>query len=516
MTVWIDSSLLARIPALNSPLTQVSASFQQLDLGQLIHGRVLAVRGSQAVISLLGEQIAIESLLPLQVGQVLDLVVREIRPDRITLQVARETEDGAPVHHVITDQDLGDLLASQRLPPDPTNLLIARTLIRNSMPITNALVMGARNALSFIDAPTVEEMDATIYLLLKNLPVTPQSLDLAKSALLQPNNLGARVQALAAQLRELLAQTAQDSATAMLSRPLLALAHQVLQDLPQLVPDHTQSQTFAALLPQVLDQIATPTESRLARLIENDALVPSGREALLPPTTAKGTVIIEPQRLASGDHPSVVQEDGHQALPATIRHPLLEVSRDFRQQLILFNDGLAQAAAELPRHHRVAPLLQELQVTIREMLTIVEAEQLSNAGMPPPTQAQGCYVFHLPVTVPGQHTTETAEVRVYYHGGQSNKRVDPENTHLAFLLEMSRLGSVEVHVDLHKNHLACRIECSNGEAAALFQESSGELQERLQEIGYSVDSIRSVISRPAEACSEHSVAPSLSQIDIRA
>lgn len=516
MTVWIDSTLITRLPAINSPLGQVDAPTRPLDLGQLIQGRVLTVRGSQAVISLLGEQIAVESRLPLQIGQVLDLVVREIRPGRITLQVTRETEEGALVNHVITDRDMGDLLASQRLPPDSTNLLIARTLIRNSMPITNALVMGTRNALSFIDVPTAEEMEAAIYLLLKDLPVTPQSLELAKVSLLSPNNLGARVQELTAQLSELLAQTAQDSAVSILPRSLMDLMRQVLQDLPQLVPDHTKSQTFAALLPQVLDQIATPTESRLARLIENDALIPSGREALLPPTTAKETVIIEPQRQPSGEHPSVVQEDGRQALPATIRHPLLEVSRDFRQQLTLFNDELAQAAAELPLHHRVAPLLQELQVTIREMLTIVEAEQLSNAGMPPPTQAQGYYAFHLPVAAPGQHATETAEVRVYYHGGQSNKRVDPENAHLAFLLEMSRLGSVEVHVDLYQKHLRCRIECANREATDLFQESSSELQERLQAIGYVVDSIRSVISRPTETRTERSVAPTLSRIDVRA
>lgn len=513
MTVWIDSTLITRLPAINSPLGQVDAPTRPLDLGQLIQGRVLTVRGSQAVISLLGEQIAVESRLPLQIGQVLDLVVREIRPGRITLQVTRETEEGALVNHVITDRDMGDLLASQRLPPDSTNLLIARTLIRNSMPITNALVMGTRNALSFIDAPTAEEMEAAIYLLLKDLPVTPQSLELAKASLLQPNNLGARVQELTAQLRELLAQTAQDSAVSMLPRSLLDLVRQVLQDLPQLVPDHTKSQTFTVLLPQLLDQIATPTESRLARLIEND---PSWRETLLPPTTAKGTGIIEPQRQPSGEHPSVVQEDGRQALPATIRHPLLEVSRDFRQQLTIFNDELAQAAAELPLPHRVTPLLHGLQVTIREMLTIVEAEQLSNAGMPPPTQAQGYYAFHLPVAAPGQHTTETAEVRVYYHGGQSNKRVDPENAHLAFLLEMSRLGSVEVHVDLYQKHLRCRIECANREATDLFQESSSELQERLQAIGYVVDSIRSVISRPAETRTERSVAQTLSRIDVRA
>lgn len=517
MTTRIDSSLLARNLALSSPLNQVSALLQRLDIEQRLQGRVLAVRGSQVLISLLGEQIAAESLLPLQVGQILDLVVREFRPDRITLQVmAPETEEEAPVYQVITDQDLSDLLASQRLPADPTNLLIAHTLIRNSLPITNALVMGTRSALSFIDAPTAEEMDAAIYLLLKDLPVTPQSLELAKGALLQPNNLGARVQALATQLLELLVQTAQGSAAAMLPRPLLAIAQQVLQDLPQLAPDHTQSQTFAALIPQVLDQIATPTERRLARLLEDAGFVPSEREALPPPTAAKGAVIIEPQRLSSEEHPGVAQEDGHQELPALIKHQPLEVSRDFRQQLALLNDELAQAEADLPRHHPVAPLLQEIQVTIREMLTMVEAEQLSNAGMPPPTQAQGYYVFHLPVAAAGQDAADTAEVRIYYQRQDHSKRVDPENAHLAFLLQMSHLGAVDVHVDLYQKHLRCRIECSNQEATELFHDATSELQGRLQAVGYIVDLIRTVVADRPNTRSERGSMPPLFKIDIRA
>lgn len=173
----IDPSLLARTPALSLPPHQISAPIRRLDLGQVIQGRVLAVRGGQVLLSLLGKQIAAESLLPLQVGRVLDLVVRDIQPDRITLQVVHKTEEETPVYHVITDQDLGDLLTSQRLPTDPPNLLIARALIRNALPLTNALVMAVRNGLSLIDASPAEAMDAAISLLLKDLPVTPQSLE---------------------------------------------------------------------------------------------------------------------------------------------------------------------------------------------------------------------------------------------------------------------------------------------------------------------------------------------------
>lgn len=516
MTTRIDSSLLARIPGITTPLNRAGALLHRLNLNQALQGRVLSVHGSQVVISLLGEQIAAESLLSLQVGQVLDLMVREVRPDQVTLQVAPETREEAPAFRPIADQDLSDLLAAQHLLPNHTNLLIARTLIHNSLPITKALVIGTRKALSFIDAPTEEEMDAAIYLLLKDLPVTPESLELAKGGLLQPNNLGARIQALAAQLLELLVQAEPDGATAMLSRPLLAITQQVLQNLLQLVPDHAQSQTFTALIPQVLDQIATPTERRIARLLENAGLAPSGREALPSPTTAKGAVIIESQRLPSDEHPGTAQEDGREGPAVLIRHQPLEISRDFRQQLTSLNDALAQASAELPTHHRLAPLLRELGVTIREMITMVEAEQLSNAGLPPPTQPQGYYVFNLPIAAAGQDATDTAEVRIYYQRRGHTKRVDPENAHLAFLLEMSHLGPVDVHVDLYQKHLRCRIECPNHEAVDLFQASSPELQGRLQVAGYTVDSIRTVIATRPSARSDRESMPPLFKIDIRA
>lgn len=516
MTTRIDPSLLARIPGLTTPLNRVSALLQRLDIEQRLQGRVLAVRGSEVLISVLGEQIAAESLLPLQVGQLLDLMVRELRPDRITLQVVPESRDEAPILRIITNQDLSDLLASQHLPADSTTLLIARTLIRNSLPVTSAIVLAARNALSFIEAPHPDDLDAAVFLLLKDLPVTRESLELAKGALLQPNNLGARVHALAAQLLELLAQIEPGSAAATLPPRLPVLAQQVLHDLPLLVPDQAQGQAFAALVRQVLDQIATPTERRLARLLENAGFVPLEPEALPPPTTAKGAVIIELPRLPPTEHSGVAQEDGHQELPVLIRHQSLEVTRDFRQQLALLKNELAQAAAELPRHHPVAPMLQELQATIREMLTMVEAEQLSNAGMPQPTQAQGYYVFHLPVAAAGQDAADTAEVRIYYQRQNHGKRVDLENAHLAFLLQMSRLGTVDIHVDLYQKHLRCRIDCSNQEATELFHDSTSELQERLQAVGYIVDSIRAVIADSPNTRSKGGSMPPLFTIDVRA
>lgn len=586
MTTRIDPSLLARIPGLTTPLNRVSALLQRLDIEQRLQGRVLAVRGSEVLISVLGEQIAAESLLPLQVGQLLDLMVRELRPDRITLQVVSESRDEAPILRIITNQDLSDLLASQQIPADPTTLLIARMLIRNSLPVTSAIVLAARNALSLIETPHPDDIDAAIFLLLKDLPVTPQSLELAKGALLQPNNLGGRVQALAVQLLELLAQIEQGSAATTLPQRLLVLVQQVLQDLPLLVPDQAQGQAFAALVRQVLDQIATPTEHRLARLLETARVIPSGPETQPPPTVAKGAVNVRLQGQPSDGRPEVVPfdpspnlakttasaaaltpslarfsvpeagpiasrgdqpaaqeiperevsrltgqrqeatasvfperllpEEPHQGLPAVIRYQPLETTRDFRLQLTLLKDELAQAAAELPRHHPVAPMLQELQVTIREMLAMVEAEQLSNAGMPQPTQAQGYYVFHLPVAATGQDAADTAEVRIYYQRQDHSKRVDPENAHLAFLLQMSHLGAVDVHVDLYQKYLRCRIECSNQEAAELFHDSTSELQERLQAVGYIVDSIRTVIADSPNTRSEGGSMPPLFKIDIQA
>lgn len=537
MAARINPSLTEQILILSAVPSQAQPLIRRLALGQLLEGRVLAVRGRQAVLSLLGEQIATETLLPLKVGQVLRLMAREVQPNRITLQVISETEGGTVDFRLPTDQDLANLLAAGRTPADPMNLLIASTLFRQSLPLTRDLVLTIRSALSFIETPTAKDLEAAIFLVLRALPVTPQSLELAKRADLAPNTLGTQVQLLTGQLRDLFARTERGADAAPL-RSLLVAAQETLQELPQLAADRPLNPPLPTLVFQLMDRIGTPTERRLARLFQEDGSVASETETPPPiPVAEREPGTAGPRGSAQADLgvaeravPGRVHQRHHdaaptlseqlrpaaedQGLPLTRQHRA-EIMRDFRQQLAFLNDELAEAAL-LPRQHPASSLLQELLVTVRDLMSTVEVEQLSNAGRPPPTQAQGCYVFHLPVTVPGQHTTETAEVRVYYHGGQSNKRVDPENTHLAFLLEMSRLGSVEVHVDLHKNHLACRIECSNGEAAELFQESSSELQERLQETGYSVDSIRSVISRQAEACSEHSVAPSLSQIDIRA
>jgi len=516
--VRIDPTLVARIPALTVPLNGAIATLRRFDPGQVLHGRVLAVRGSQVLISLLGEQITAESLLPLRVGQVLDLVVREARPDRITLRIATEVEGKAPVLQPFTDQDVNELLIEQHLPTDPTNMLIARSLIRNKLPVTGANVPAIRHALSFIEAPAAEEVDAAVFLIARELPVTPQSLELAKSALLQPNSLGARVQALATQLVDLLARPAREGAATGLPQPLLAQAQRVLEDLPLLLPDQAQGRTLAGLIRQALDQIATPTEARLARILQEPGVALSGPDAPAGQTTTPSpdmgptqTVIIEPPP-TSGRYTDVLQADGQHTLSAPPQHRTQEASHDFRQQLALLEDTLAQAATELPHQHAARPMLHSLQATIRELISMVEADQLTNVGLPPPTQAQGYFLFHLPIGT-GQ---DTAEVRLYYQRQDHAKRIDPENTHLAFLLQVSRLGQVDVHVDLYQKHLRCRIECARQDATDLFQESSYELEEGLRTIGYVVDSIQTVTSAGSEARTEREAVLPLSRINIQA
>lgn len=513
----MDSALLVHIPAISAPLSEASASLRRFDVGHILQGRVLAVQGSRVLIALLGEQITAESAIPLQVGQALGLIVREVRSDRMILHIAQEANVETPGLQAPTEQDLSELLVAQHVPVDPTNVLIARALIRNALPITKAIVLTARHTLSFIDVPTAEDADAAIFLMVRELPVTPQSLELTKGALSQPHSLGAHVRALAIQLVELLSHIARDGTASLLPQPLFALAQQVLQDLPLLVLEHAQDRALAALIRQVLDQIATPTEARLARFLAETAFASSRREAHHPPAaTANEIVIIEPLPLTSEGRPTFAPGDGHHAFQAPLSRPSQEPARDFRQQLALLRTMAVHVMAELPRHHSAAPLLHQLQTTIRELISMVETEQLTNAGMPPPTQAQGHYLFHLPVAVAGQNVTDTAEVRLYYQRRDHTKRVDPEKAHLAFLLQLSRLGSVELHVDLYRKHLRCRIECSRQEAADLFQQSSSELEERLQDIGYVVDAIRSVTTCSPEAHSEQPSTSGLFKIDLQA
>lgn len=518
----IDPTLVARIPVLTVPLNGTIAPLRRFDPGQALQGRVLALRGSQVLISLFGEQIAAESVLPLRVGQVLDLIVREAGPDRITLRIATDVEGKAPVLQPFTDQDVSELLFGQHLPADPANMLIVRSLIRNMLPITNANVTAVRHALSFIATPAAEDVDAALFLIARELPVTPQSLELAKGALLQPHSLGTRVQALATQLVELFSRSAFEDAAAGLPRPLLALTQQILRDLPMLLPDQAQGRTLTALIRQVLDQIATPTEARLAQALQELHLppahpdLPAGRTAAQSPhAQAAHPIMIEPSPPSDG-YTDVPHADGSHTPPAPLQRHVQEAAHDFRQQLARLDDALTHTLADLPRRHEVASTLHTLQTTIRELISAIEADQLTNAGAPPPTEAQGYYLFHLPIATVGQDATDTAEVRIYYQRRDRTKQVDPENAHLAFLLQMSRLGPVDIHVDLYQTHLRCQIECSRQEATNLFQESSHELKECLQDIGYIVDAIRSTTVRSPEARSEQPATFNLLKIDVRA
>lgn len=520
MTTAINPTLLACISTLHSSADRLS-SLIRLNSDQLLHGRVVAVRGSQIVISLLGEQLTAESSLPLTVGQTVALTVREVRPGRIVLQMAQEPGAEQSICRPITDQDLGDQLTAQHLPADPTNLLIARALLRNSLPVANATVSAARHALSFLQTPTADDVNAAIQLLARKLPVTRESLDLAKSALLQTNHLGDRVRTLVTQLITLVNQAEQIEAggtVAMPPRQILELSRQFLRESPLLIPDHSHNPTFAAFIRQALDQIATPTEHRIAQLLDENARAQTAQGSQLSAAPTKETIIIEPPRLPSNER-QVLAPPGkttHEAPDGSTQHYPAEAIRDFRQQLATLNDALTRTSAELPARHPLSSLLQELPVSIREILSMVEAEQLSNAGQPLPTQPQGFYAVNLPIRAFDQDAIDTAELRIYYQQRDRTKHIDPDNAHLAFLLEMSHLGSVEVHVDLYQKHLRCRIECVNREAIDLFQQSSSELQEHLQDVGYTVDSVHTVLTAGSHVESECTSIPSLSTIDIRA
>jgi hypothetical protein len=137
------------------------------------------------------------------------------------------------------------------------------------------------------------------------------------------------------------------------------------------------------------------------------------------------TVIIAPPPLASEEYPDLAQTEGRDTFPILLQRQPFEATCDFRQQLALLRDTLAQAAAELPPHHSATLLLHQLQATIRELISTVEGDQFANAGLPPLTQAQGYYLFHLPIAATGQDIPDTAEVRLYCQRHDHDKRFNP-------------------------------------------------------------------------------------------
>jgi hypothetical protein len=239
----------------------------QLTEGQLINALVQRNADSYVWLSVNGQTLAARSEIPLRTGQEVSLHVAEINAQRITLRAFGQTEAAALSLATGTDSNLEALLSSWGFEVNDVNLAIARSLLTFRHTVSRLDVHALRGLWQRLCATaqdgaaslmgeagqTADNIRALAYLHTQQLPISEQTLGLARHWLESPPQLAGHLVDLTETLEEAISllRTAADQSPAArdLARILEQLAPRLAQWLVPLgAPASEVAQRVATLL----------------------------------------------------------------------------------------------------------------------------------------------------------------------------------------------------------------------------------------------------------------------------
>lgn len=198
--------------------------------------------------------------------------------------------------------------------------------------------------------------------------------------------------------------------------------------------------------------------------------------------------------------------------PATSRQEA-EPGNPLRQLASVVSDALENTQLDPATTQSLRQLSDQLHTLSKDLGAI----QLSNLGQTVNTGAEQAYLFPIPLQTPDG--PRTAQLKVYRQPGK--EKVDPDNVHLAILLDMPSLGEIAVDMTVFKKQITGRILSGQAETETLVKTGLSELSESLNALGFSVHSLVADRIKPKnETPAETSVATnrpvSFTQIDFSA
>ncbi|MHB0869963.1 MAG: hypothetical protein ACYC5J_10970 [Chloroflexota bacterium] len=607
--------------------------------GQIVNGRVAQVGPRGVVIEVAGRLATMLSDLQLDVGEMIQLSVKEASRDQTLLQlVGREGQLLAAQAGV--EPQLARLMGSYKLPVDRFHLNAVRKLLARGLPITRenlarlaeseGLALGtgldpestdlvllrlidsydlpldephryaARQLLARrlpITREGVEQLARTLarfrvagevdfqmatYLQANRLPLTPSSLAVMRSTLVVPGGLGPRLHQLRwglSYLADLLQGVVAEGDP--FGAGVLRLVDRAAQELSRRMvgasgADRAQLEEG---LRRVLRDQGTSLESRLVRilmgqagveLLEEDLRFLLGRLAALSaeaaqeaesgaagadaqgaralgraPGAAAGTGAeaadgseVGPPREEAGEATSIASEDT-EAPPGVEDDPeeLPEAAgpaKGVPPTGAAADEGEAEGAkaatgttlpraaprdavelkALLPERPDLRQALVRLGDSAPGLADALQAQQLRNAGRSPDPFEQWL-VFQVPLARGPEEPPTTVELRI---GRRTDRRLDPHRVRLVMRLELERLETVEVRLEIIGKQVSCQLASSIAASLPVLRERFPSLREGLEGLGYSVApagfGLLSGDPDPAEVAVQ--VPPRLVQVDLRA
>ncbi len=516
---YSEALTAALLNTLRPPTIQpTTAAAMSVSEGQLIRATVQQVADQAVLLNVAGQLISAKTDVPLKPHQQVLLNVQQAGPDQITLQIvsdsagsptaAANASTAAPLPESLA-QNVQQMLVSWGLPADAVNVQLAEALLTHAHTLNPQDVQSARQAWVQLPNPTPADLNAVAFLQAHRLPLSEESVSLAKAWLngLPPiaNRLTAVQQTLTAVLHQIQPAAQSNPALNQLTTVLQSTLEQIAQW--HITPD-TPPTEIAARLESLVVNLNTPPEASLAKqpavLITAKTAVPTATQPATaanagstpapnaaPNTTAPaantiaGTPPAPNAASAVSGQPTAAAapQSAPTAAPPTVTIPAgTPLDNPLHQLAHIVSNALADA--NLPPAQ--ANALHQLSQQLHNLAQDLGAVQLSNLANTLATETGQYFLFPVPLHH-ADGTQTTAQLKIFRQPGRQS--VNPENTRVALLLDLPSLGEIAIDLTVFKKQISGRVLTGQAETNALVAANLDDLQSRLNAIGYRVEAL---------------------------
>ncbi len=531
---YSEALTAALLNTLRPPTIQpTTAAAMSVSEGQLIRATVQRVADQTVLLNIAGQLISAKTDVPLKPHQQVLLNVQQAGPDQITLQIISDSNTqpnatasastAAPFSEPAA-QNVQQMLVSWGLPADAVNVQLAEALLTHAHTLNPQDLQSARQAWVQLPNPTPADLNAVAFLQAHHLPLSEESVSLAKEWLNGLPPIASRLTGLQQTLTAVLNQIQ----PAAQNNPALNQLTTVLQStLEQIAQWHITPETppteIAARLESLVVNLNTPPEASLAKqpavvITAKTAASAANSSAASPvagsplPADSAGTqnTVVSPPNPGTTAQ-SAPESAAQNATAPNSTIPTVPLDNPLHRLAHIVSNALADA--NLPPTQ--ANALNQLSQQLHNLAQDLGAVQLSNLANTLATETGQYYLFPVPLHH-ADGTQTTARLKIFRQPGRQS--VNPENTRVALLLDLPSLGEIAIDLTVFKRQISGRVLTGQIETNALVAANLDNLQSRLSALGYRVEALSTaMLTEKAEddAVSAQPAAPKkLTAIDV--
>ncbi len=514
MNFYISGPTPSQIAQAGQPAAQAIETLQ-LSEGALLKATVQRVTGSDVLLNINGRLLSARTEIPLQARQTVLLEVSQTAPLQVSLRALPQTT-GAD-NAVTTSQNLQSLLANWGMQADDTNLAIAKSLFTQSHTINPDDINAIRNQWQMLSPQEGGSKEANLqaltYLHTNRLPVSSESLTMARHWLSTPFNNGSQIAQGLTNLQQTLSQAHSQLQTAIAGNsPNLGQLTATLETaLTQMSTWSISAQTPAAeimsRLSALIPNLGTPPEAELNSMLQGQTQPQSTQAPQSTQSPAADQSQNAPQPTPPPQPPAFVTESGVAVkLSSPAPQPQPEPQTLLQQAVQLFSQTgddkanplhrLASAITETlthaaldestPQGTQIAQSLRELAGQLETVGKDLAAVQLSNLNNAPHPTAEPYYLFPIPLQT--DDGPRTAHLKVFQRAA-GQRAIDPDDVRLALLLDLPELGEIAVDLTVFQQRLSGKILSGREQTHQRVEQTIAELRQNLGNLGYWIDSL---------------------------